>query len=74
MFGGTNAEAYFSSDGTKLIYQATPPGAVCDQEYVLDLKSGESKRVSSGKGRTTWRIIEQLLCNLAAVAYSGETE
>jgi Tol biopolymer transport system component len=52
-FGGENAEAYFNSDGTKLIFQATPPGAACDQEYVLDLKTGESKRVSSGKGRTT---------------------
>jgi Tol biopolymer transport system component len=52
-FGGENAEAYFSSDGMRLIYQATPPGAACDQEYVLDLRSGESKRVSSGKGRTT---------------------
>ncbi|MDQ6801988.1 MAG: M28 family peptidase [Acidobacteriota bacterium] len=52
-FGGENAEAYFSADGTRLIYQATPRGAACDQEYVLDLKSGESKRVSSGKGRTT---------------------
>ncbi len=52
-FGGENAEAYFSSDGTRLIYQSTPPGAACDQEYVLDLRSGEAKRVSSGKGRTT---------------------
>ena len=43
----------FQLDGTKLIYQATPPGAQCDQEFVLDLKTGESKRVSSGKGRTT---------------------
>ena len=52
-FGGENAEAYFSSDGTRLIYQSTPRGAECDQEYVLDLRSGETKRVSSGKGRTT---------------------
>jgi Tol biopolymer transport system component len=52
-FGGENAEAYFSSDGTKLIYQATLSAGGCDQEFVLDLKTGESKRVSSGKGRTT---------------------
>ncbi|HYS55109.1 MAG TPA: M28 family peptidase [Thermoanaerobaculia bacterium] len=52
-FGGENAEAYFSSDGTRLIYQATVPGAACDQEYTLDLRNGETKRVSSGKGRTT---------------------
>ena len=52
-FGGENAEAYFSADGTRLIYQATVPGAQCDQEYTLDLRTGETKRVSSGKGRTT---------------------
>jgi Tol biopolymer transport system component len=52
-FGGENAEAYFSPDGTKLIYQSTPPGAPCDQQFVMDLATGETKRVSSGKGRTT---------------------
>jgi Tol biopolymer transport system component len=52
-FGGENAEAYFSPDGTKLIYQSTPPDAPCDQQFVMDLATGESKRVSSGKGRTT---------------------
>jgi Tol biopolymer transport system component len=52
-FGGENAEAYWSPDGKKLIYQATVKDAQCDQEYIVDLVSGESKRVSSGKGRTT---------------------
>ncbi|MCI0567764.1 MAG: M28 family peptidase [Acidobacteria bacterium] len=52
-FGGENAEAYFSPDGKRIIYQSSPPGAKCDQEYVMDLGTGESKRVSSGKGRTT---------------------
>ena len=52
-FEGENAEAYFSPDGTKLIYQSTPPGGTCDQQFVLDLATGEQKRVSSGKGRTT---------------------
>ncbi len=52
-FGGENAEAYFSPDGKKLIYQSTPERGGCDQEYVLDLTTGESKRVSSGEGRTT---------------------
>jgi aminopeptidase YwaD len=52
-FGGENAEAYFSPDGKKLIFQATVRGAKCDQEYVLDLASGTTTRVSSGKGRTT---------------------
>ncbi|HEX9160259.1 MAG TPA: M28 family peptidase [Thermoanaerobaculia bacterium] len=52
-FGGENAEGYFSPDGTKLIYQAHGASGGCDQQYVLDLTTGESRLVSSGKGRTT---------------------
>jgi Tol biopolymer transport system component len=52
-FGGENAEAYFSPDGKKLIYQSTAERGGCDQQYVLDLTTGETKLVSSGKGRTT---------------------
>ncbi|HEX2832868.1 MAG TPA: M28 family peptidase [Thermoanaerobaculia bacterium] len=52
-FGGENAEAYFSPDGKKLIYQSTPARGGCDQQYVMDLATGESKLVSTGKGRTT---------------------
>ena len=52
-FGGENAEAYFSPDGTKLIYQATIEPYECDQQFVLDLATGETSLVSSGLGRTT---------------------
>ncbi|HEX6160731.1 MAG TPA: M28 family peptidase, partial [Thermoanaerobaculia bacterium] len=52
-FGGENAEAYFSPDGKKLIYQSTSERGGCDQQYVMDLTTGETKLVSSGKGRTT---------------------
>jgi len=52
-FGGENAEAYWSPDGKKLIYQSTNGEMKCDQEFVLDLASGTSSRVSSGMGRTT---------------------
>ena len=52
-FGGENAEAYFSPDGKKLIYQSTNERGGCDQQYVMDLATGETKLVSSGKGRTT---------------------
>jgi Tol biopolymer transport system component len=52
-FGGENAEAYFSPDGTKLSFQATLDGMKCDQQFVLDLATGKTTRISSGKGRTT---------------------
>ena len=57
-FGGENAEAYWSPDGKKLIFQATPRGARCDQEYVVDLESGDVRMVSTGKGRTTCGYFE----------------
>lgn len=59
-FGGDNAEAYFSPDGTKLIMQVTNPeiGAECDQIYLLELNKDkyskeDLKLISTGKGRTT---------------------
>src|SRR5471030_238092 len=52
-FGGENAEAYWSPDGKKLIYQAHAAEGACDQQYVMDLATGKSTLVSSGKGRTT---------------------
>ncbi|MGK2858401.1 MAG: M28 family peptidase [Thermoanaerobaculia bacterium] len=39
-FGGENAEAYFSPDGTELIYQWTKGSGECDQQYVMDLSTG----------------------------------
>lgn len=52
-FGGENAEAYFSFDGTKLIYQTTPREGGCDQIHIMDLATGETNLVSTGEGRTT---------------------
>lgn len=52
-FGGQNAEAYFSADGTRLIYQATTPGERCDQQYVMNADGSTKHRVSNGDGRTT---------------------
>lgn len=52
-FGGENAEAYFSPDNRWLIFQAHSGAHDCDQMYLLDLASGESRRVSSGQGKTT---------------------
>ncbi|MBI4535903.1 MAG: PD40 domain-containing protein [Ignavibacteriae bacterium] len=52
-FGGENAEGYFSFDETKLIFQSTTTPYKCDQEFVLDLATGNAKLVSTGTGRTT---------------------
>ena len=52
-FGGENAEGYFSNDGQKLIWQATRDGYPCDQMFIMDFRTGEQHRVSTGKGRTT---------------------
>ena len=57
-FSGENAEAYFSFDGTKLIYQAHDGDSLCDQIYVMDIKTGESKMVSTGYGATTCSYFE----------------
>ncbi len=52
-FGGENAEAYFSSDGTRLIFQATRSGYGCDQIYSINIDGTGEKRLSNGTGRTT---------------------
>ena len=52
-FGGQNAEAYFSFDGTHLLYQSTPREGGCDQIYSLELATGDSELMSTGDGRTT---------------------
>ena len=51
--GGENAEAYFSLDGTKLIFQRTTKEYPCDQIYMMNLDGSDMKLVSNGKGRTT---------------------
>ena len=52
-FAGENAEAYFSSDGTKLIYQSHDGETLCDQIYIMDIVSGQIEQVSTGEGVTT---------------------
>src|SRR6266566_3717303 len=52
-FGGENAEAYFSSDGKKLIFQSTRDGHECDQIYTMNIDGSDVHMVSTGDGRTT---------------------
>jgi TolB protein len=51
--GGENAEAYFSPDGSRLIYQATRPDYPCDQIFTMKIDGTDARRVSTGTGRTT---------------------
>lgn len=52
-FGGQNAEAYWSPDGTKLIFQSTQPEYPDEQIYTMDADGSHKKLVSTGKGRCT---------------------
>lgn len=59
-YGGDNAEAYFSFDGSKLVFQSNNKawGLECDQIFAFDIKKDDLKLkkpqlVSTGKGRTT---------------------
>ena len=51
--GGENAEAYFSHDGRRLIFQSTRDGRTCDQQYVMNVDGSGVRRVSNGLGKTT---------------------
>ena len=52
-FGGQNAEAYFSSDDTQLIFQASVGEERCDQIYTMDLEGNHRRLVSAGRGKAT---------------------
>jgi TolB protein len=51
--GGENAEAYFSPDGTHLIFQSTRDGYPCDQIFTMKIDGTDLHKMSTGKGRTT---------------------
>lgn len=52
-FGGENAEAYFSGDDTRLIFQSTRDEFECDQIYSMNIDGSDVRLISSGLGRTT---------------------
>ncbi|MDP2366513.1 MAG: hypothetical protein Q8M94_22390 [Ignavibacteria bacterium] len=51
--GGENAEAYFSFDGKKLVFQATINSMECDQIFTMNIDGTDRELVSTGNGRTT---------------------
>jgi len=55
-FGGDNAEAYWSFDGSSITFQSTSEqlGTACDQIFYMDpFRNTTPKMISTGKGRTT---------------------
>ncbi|MDH3378330.1 MAG: hypothetical protein OEQ39_15425 [Gammaproteobacteria bacterium] len=56
-FGGQNAEAYFSHDGSELIFQSTRDALKCDAIYRMNADGANQRLVSSGKGVTTCAFI-----------------
>jgi TolB protein len=51
--GAQNAEAYFSTDGRKLIFQSTRPPYKCDQIFTMNIDGSDVRLASTGFGRTT---------------------
>jgi len=51
--GGQNAEAYWSPDGRRLIFQSTRSPYACDQMFIMNADGSGLRLVSTGKGRTT---------------------
>lgn len=56
-FGGQNAEAYFSFDGSELIFQSTRGDLQCDAIFRMRADGSEVRQVSSGRGVTTCAFI-----------------
>jgi Tol biopolymer transport system component len=50
---GSNAEAYWSNDGHRIIFQSTRDGRDCDQQFVMKADGSGQTLVSLGQGRTT---------------------
>jgi Tol biopolymer transport system component len=52
-FGGENAEAYFSRDDARLVFQSTRPPYQCDQIFTMKPDGSDARLISTGKGRCT---------------------
>ncbi len=51
--GGQNAEAYWSPDGKRLVFQSSRGDLKCDQQFIMNADGSDQHMVSTGKGVTT---------------------
>ncbi len=56
-FGGQNAEAYFSKDGSTITYQTLQPGFPDEQVFQMNTDGSAKRLISTGKGRCTCSYI-----------------
>lgn len=70
-FGGENAEAYFSPDGRRLVFQSTRAPYACDQIFTMSIDGSGVRLASTGKGRTTCGYF---LGDAASVVYASTHE
>jgi len=67
--GSKSGEGYFSQDGSKMIFQSErEAGNPFYQIYLMDLKSGQTNRVSTGSGKTTCAWVHP---DMSRVMYSS---
>jgi Tol biopolymer transport system component len=52
--GRRSGEGYFSADGRRMVFQSErQPGNPFYQIYLLDMETGDTRRISTGSGKTT---------------------
>ncbi len=70
-FGGQNAEAYWSADGSKIIYQTRQPEFPDEQIFTMNADGSGKKLVSTGKGRCT---CSYFLPDMSGIMFSSTHE
>lgn len=70
-FGGQNAEAYWSVDGRKIVYQTRQPEYPDEQIFLMNADGSGKKLISTGLGRCTCSYV---LPDLSGIIFSSTHE